>query len=312
MLSIRNKGEKKITRRILFISIFIDLIFLGFVYFFFFKPVQYRYDEIYDINTLVPSWKSEPYISNTWKGKVYKYIFLTIGIYQHSPSEIKNFYKALLNKMKPTIYSEDLNLFEEGKFYYLKKGEKTIGFSIFFIRKNKIYFIDFSSSGFMTKQMEILKNIVFNLKIEGEKIPDHMKSKFEKTLSNVPIQKSKRGEFVLLMIGAILITTQIFILAIFSFIGRCPRELEKEIIVCSSNSYIEVRKPLQLQTQPACICLKPGYIVVFTGGKKSMEISLDEIEWNLKKKQGKYGENTFKIPELYEWRIHLPLRDFEL
>lgn len=214
--------------------------------------------------------------------------------------------------MKLAIYSEELNLFEGGRFYYLKKGEKRIGFSVLFFRKAKVYFIDFSSSGFMTKQNEILKTIIFNLEIEGEKIPANLKSQFEKTLSNVPIPKTKRGEFVLSIIGAFLLITQIFILAILSFAGRCPKELEKEIIVCSSNAYIEMRKPLQFQIQPACICLKPGYLVVFTGRKKSMEIPLNEIEWNLKKKHGKYGENTFKIPELYEWRIHLQLRDYEL
>jgi len=106
-----------------------------------------------------------------------------------------------------------------------------------------------------------------------------------------------------------LIGSQLLIFALLSFMGRCPKNIEEDVIVCSSNASVETRNALQVQVQPACICLKHGFLLVYIGGKKIMEIPIDEIQWDLKKKRGRYENKIFKIEELNDWRIYLPIRE---
>ncbi len=300
-------------KKLLIIFVLIDLFLLGVLYFLFFRPIVYKKEVINGIVSQIPDWNFQSYSSATWKGRVYRYFFSRLGIYWFNPSEPHNFYSGWKEKMERAIYKTELELYDKGNFYYLKKGEKGAELVVLFLKKNKIYLITLSTSNlFIIRHSEILKKILVNLEIEGEKVSRKVEAQLDSALENIPIPITKRGEFVLIMITGILILTQAFILTIFMFIGKCPKELDKDIIICSSNSYVETRTPFQIQVQPACICLKPGYLVVYVAGKKTMEISLDDIEWNLKKKQGKYQNNIFKIPEIYEWRIHLPLRGFEI
>ncbi len=299
-------------KKLLIIFVLIDLVLFGVLYFLFFKPIVYKKEEIKGIFTQIQNWNFQPYSSSTWKGRVYRFFFSRLGIYWFNPSEPYNFYSGLKEKMDRAIYKTELELYEKGNFYYLKKGEKGAEFVVLFLKKDKIYWITLSTSNFFIRHSEILKKILVNLEIEGEKVSQKVEAQLDSALENIPIPITKRGEFVFLMITGILILTQAFVLTIFMFIGKCPKELDKDIIMCSSHSYVETKTPFQIQVQPACICLKPGYLVVYVAGKKTMEISLEDIEWNLKKKQGKYQNNIFKIPEIYEWRIHLPLRGFDI
>lgn len=297
-------------KKLLFIFVLADILILALLYYLFFKPVKYRDESIDNIRSAFPAWKSEVYSSPTWKGRVYKSIFSKFGVYWYSPAEFEKFFSGLMIKMKDASYKADLPLFERGNFYYKKKEKEGFEFVIFFGRKGNVYWISFSGSTFFSRDIEILRKFFENLEVEGEKLSPNFSKDFQSVIKNIPTPKTKRGEFIFTFVFLIVIGSQLFILGLFHYIGRCPKELEGDIIVCSSNAYVETRGPLQVQIQPVCLCLKHGFLVVYMGGKKSMEIPIDDIKWNLGKKQGKYEDKIFKIPELNEWRVYLPIREF--
>lgn len=297
-------------KKLLLVFALTDILVFALLYYLFFKPVKYRYESIDKIKSVFPDWKSEVYTSPTWKGRVYKSIFSKFGLYWYSPAEFEKFFSGFMIKMKNVSYKADLPLYERGNFYYQKKGKEGFEFVILFGKKGSVYWVSLYGSTFFSRDIEILRKFFENLEIEGEKLSPNFPKDFKSVIENIPIPKTKRGEFIFPLIFVILVGSQLFILGLFQYIGRCPKELEKDIIVCSSNAYIETRSPLQVQVQPACLCLKHGFLVVYMGGKKSMEVPIDDIKWNLSKKQGKYGNKIFKIPELKEWRVYLPIREF--
>ncbi len=298
-------------RKLVALFIIIDILVFALLYYIFFRPTKYREERIDFIKTVVPDWKYEDYKSSTWKGRFYKSLFSRFSIYWHSPPEFEKFFSGLELKMKDISYKEDLPLFDRGVFYYQKRGKEGFDFVFLFGRKERIYWVSLSGSIFSSKDKEILRKFFENLEIEGESVKKGFFWKFEEIFENLPLPKTKRSEFFFFIVFIILIGSQLFILGIFHFMGRCPKKLEEDIITCSSNASVETRNTLQVQIQPACICLKHGFLVVYMGGKKSMEIPLDNVQWNLKKKQGRYENKIFKIPELNEWRTYLPLRPNE-
>ncbi len=295
------------SRKLIAIFIISDIVFFALLYYLFLRPINYREERIGVVKTLVPDWKYEDYMSSTWKGRFYKSLFSKFGIYWHSPPEFEKFFSGLEIKMKNISYKEDLPLFDRGVFYYHKKGKEGFEFVFLFGRKEKIYWVSLTGFNFTVRDREILRKFFENLEIEGERVSQDFNGKFEEVFENIPIPKTKRGEFVFSIVFVILVVSQLFILALFYFMGRCPKTLEEDIIACSSNASVETRSTLQVQVQPACICLKHGFLVVYMGGKKSMEVPIEKIQWNLKKNQGRYENKIFKIPELNGWRIYLPL-----
>ncbi len=298
------------TKNTIIIFILIDIFILALLYYLFFKPVGYREERMNGIKSIVPDWKSEIYSSPPWKGRIYKSLLSKFGFYWFSPLDLEKFFSGLELRMENAPYRADLPLYERGVFYYQKRGKEGFEFLFLFSNNKKIYWASLTGPIFSPKDKEVLKKFFENLEIEGERISPDFKEKLESAFDNLPIPKIKRAELFSTLIFLILIGTQLFIIAMFTFMGKCPRELEGDMIACSSNASVETRSGLQVQIQPACICLKQGLLVVYMGGKKTMEVPVDEIQWNLKKKEGRYENKIFKIEELNEWRIYLPLREF--
>lgn len=296
------------TKKIIIVFILTDILILALLYYILFKTFSYREERMNGVKSVVPNWKSEIYISPSWKGRIYKSLLSKFGFYWFSPLELERSFSGLELRMKNALYRADLPLYERGVFYYQKKGKEGFEFLFLFSKNKKIYWTSLTGSIFSSKDKEILKKFFKNLEIEGKKVSSDFPEKLEAVFVELPIPKVKRAEFVFTLVFLILIGTQLFIIALFSFIGKCPKELEGDIIVCSSNASVEIRSGLQVKIQPACICLKQGFLLVYMGGKKTMEIPIDEIQWNLKKKEGRYENKIFKIEELNEWRIYLPLR----
>lgn len=298
------------TKKIIIVFILTDILILALLYYILFRTFSYREERMNGVKSVVPNWKSEIYISPSWKGRIYKSLLSKFGFYWFSPLELERSFSGLELRMKNALYRADLPLYERGVFYYQKKGKEGFEFLFLFSKNKKIYWTSLTGSIFSSKDKEILKKFFKNLEIEGKKVSSDFPEKLEAVFVELPIPKVKRAEFVFTLVFLILIGTQLFIIALFSFIGKCPKELEGDIIVCSSNASVEIRSGLQVQIQPACICLKQGFLLVYMGGKKTMEIPIDEIQWNFKKKEGRYENKIFKIEELNEWRIYLPLRAF--
>lgn len=298
------------TKKIIIVFILTDILILALLYYILFRTFSYREERMNGVKSVVPNWKSEIYISPSWKGRIYKSLLSKFGFYWFSPLELERSFSGLELRMKNALYRADLPLYERGVFYYQKKGKEGFEFLFLFSKNKKIYWTSLTGSIFSSKDKEILKKFFKNLEIEGKKVSSDFSEKLEAVFVELPIPKVKRAEFVFTLVFLILIGTQLFIIALFSFIGKCPKELEGDIIVCSSNASVEIRSGLQVQIQPACICLKQRFLLVYMGGKKTMEIPIDEIQWNFKKKEGRYENKIFKIEELNEWRIYLPLRAF--
>lgn len=298
------------TKKIIVIFILTDVLIFALLYYIFFKPFNYREERMNGIKSVVPNWKSEIYTSPTWNGRIYKSILSKFGFYWFFPVELEKFFSGFELRMENAPYRADLPLYERGVFYYQKKGKEGFEFLFLFSKSKKIYWASLTGSIFFSKDKEILKKFFKNLEIEGRGVSADFIEKFESVFGELPIPKIKRAESVFTIVFLILIGSQLFIIALFSFMGKCPKELEGDTIVCSSNASVEIRSGLQVQIQPACICLKQGFLIVYMGGKKTMEIPIDEIQWNLKKKEGRYENKIFKIEELNDWRIYLSLREF--
>jgi hypothetical protein len=296
-------------KKIIFISILADILILALLYYIFFKPTNYREEKINGIKSVFPQWKSEIYNYPPWKGRTYKSLFSRFGFYWTSQTDFEKFFSELGIKMKNAPYKAELPLYERGVFYYQKKGESGFEFVFLFRNGKNIYWTTLTGSIFSSKDKGILRKFFENLEIEGKKVSPDFRDKLEKVFDDLPISKIKRAESIFALIFLILIGSQLFILALLSFMGRCPKNIEEDVIVCSSNASVETRNALQVQVQPACICLKHGFLLVYIGGKKTMEIPIDEIQWDLKKKRGRYENKIFKIEELNDWRIYLPIRE---
>jgi len=296
-------------KKIFFIFLLVDIFILALLYYIFFKPTNYREEKLNGIKSVFPEWKSEIYNYPPWKGKTYKSLLSRFGFYWTSPPDFEKFFSGLELRMKNAPYKAELPLYERGVFYYQKKGKDGFEFIFLFSDYKKIYWTTLTGSIFSSKDKEILKKFFENLEIEGKKVSPDFRDKLEKAFDDLPIPKIKRAESIFTLIFLILIGSQLFIFALLSFMGRCPKKIEEDVIVCSSNASVETRNAFQIQVQPACICLKHGFLLVYMGGKKTMEIPIDEIQWDLKKKRGRYENKIFKIEELNDWRIYLPIRE---
>lgn len=286
--------------------ILVDIIILFLFYYLFFKPIKYKEEKIEKIKTIVPDWKFEIYKSPSWEGRVYKSLLTRFSVYHSVPDDFQKSFSFLKMKMGNSIFSMEIPLYESGHLYYNKKGKNSLEMVVLFCRNGEIYWVSLSGSDLFARYGEILIKFFENLEIERERVSPLAISELKRAIKDFPIPKIKRGETIIYLIFLILVASQIFIIALFHFMGKCPDKFDEEILVCSSVASVETRNALQVQVQPACICLKHGFLIVFIAGKKTMEIPIEEITWNFKKKQGRYENKIFKIPELNEWRIYLP------
>lgn len=298
-------------KKIIIIFILFDITILAVLYFLFLKPIGYRREKIDGMTVTVPDWKFEIYKTPPWEGRVYRSLFTKFGVYYSSPPDIQKSFSALEIKMKNSIYSQKLPLYEGGNFYYNRKGKDSFEIVALFRKDGKIYWISISSLNLFTKYKEIFIKFFENLEIDRIKVSSVEISELDRAIKSIPIPGIKRGETIIYLIFLVLLGSQIFIISLFHLMGRCPDKFDEEILVCSSHASVETRTPLQVQVQPACICLKKDFLIVFIARKKTMEIPIGEITWNLKKKQGKYGNKIFRIPELDNWRIYLPLQSVD-
>ncbi len=234
-----------------------DLVLILILWAYLLFPIRFEQTKVGELSSTFPRWKRAKYSSSPyWKGEVF-YGFM-------GKLEVVWREGDVCDKVKPPSPVE-LKKTPYGTLFLSKAAHGYIA-GFFFCGENKLYWIDMLSWSRLSRNLDVFRKVVENLKYKGKPVFP-LKVKFK---TGWPTVKNSFFLFALSSAGIIFLSA--LYLALFPIFGACPREKED----CYPASMIKFPGKRFSKSRPCCVCFTEGKIEVYTKGYSPLYFSLEE------------------------------------